>query len=48
VLLRKSHQPDYVRVHRAVYDDIDARQIYGILQVRPCMLGRFLMVMMQH
>eukprot|EP00047_Mylnosiga_fluctuans_P004267 m.233566 g.233566 ORF g.233566 m.233566 type:complete len:446 (+) comp12533_c0_seq1:25-1362(+) len=35
VLLRKSHQPDYVRVHRAVYEDIETRQIYSVLQETP-------------
>lgn len=30
--MRYSHQLDYIRVHRSTYEDIEARQIYSVLQ----------------
>eukprot|EP00051_Salpingoeca_urceolata_P023321 m.393715 g.393715 ORF g.393715 m.393715 type:complete len:436 (+) comp20092_c0_seq1:252-1559(+) len=37
--LRQPHQPDYVRIHRAVYDDVDARGVYSLLQDTPHWAG---------
>lgn len=32
---RQPHQRDYIRVHAAVYDNVDSRRIYNILQDTP-------------
>lgn len=32
---RQPHQRDYIRVHASVYDNVDSRRIYNILQDTP-------------